>query len=80
MKLFGNIILERTLDGICVFLILLGAVLLYCKQAWILNIAYSIGALFIGSFIGFYLIFKFNKIDFVFEKITYNLEVGYEKK
>lgn len=71
MKLFGNIILERTLDGICVFLILLAAVLMYCKQAWILNITYSIGALFIGSFIGFYLVFKFNKIDFIFEKLTY---------
>ena len=69
MKLFGNIILERTLDGICVFLILLGAVLLYCKQTWILNITYSIGALFIGSFIAFYLMFKFNKVNYVCDKL-----------
>ena len=38
MKLFGSIILERTLDGICVFLILLSAILLYSKQQWILNL------------------------------------------
>jgi len=69
MKLFGNIILERTLDGICVFLILLAAVLMYCKQQWILNISYSIGALFIGSFLAFYLIFKFNKVNCVFDKL-----------
>jgi glycosyltransferase 2 family protein len=70
MKIFGNIILERTLDGICVFLILLSAILLYCKQQWILNLAYMIGALFIGSFIAFYLIFKFNKVDFICEKLA----------
>lgn len=69
MKMFGNIILERTLDGISVFLILLTAVLLYCKQAWILNIAYTIGAIFIGSFVGFYLIFKFNKVNFICDKM-----------
>lgn len=69
MKLFGSIILERTLDGICVFLILLVAILLYSKQAWILNLAYMIGVLFIGSFLAFYLIFKFNKVDFICEKL-----------
>jgi glycosyltransferase 2 family protein len=68
MKIFGNIILERTLDGICVFLILFAAILLYCKQPWILNLAYMIGALFIGSFITFYLVFKFKKVDFICEK------------
>lgn len=70
MKLFGSIILERTLDGICVFLILLFAILLYCKQAWILNLSYLIGLLFIGSFIVFYLVFKFNKVDFICEKLV----------
>ena len=69
MKLFGSIILERTFDGICVFLILLSAIFLYSKHQWILNIAYLIGALFIGSFIAFYLIFKFNKVDFICEKL-----------
>lgn len=65
MKLFGSIILERTLDGICVFFILLLAILSYCHQAWIFNLAYMIGFIFIGSFIIFYMIFKFNKIDFI---------------
>lgn len=68
MKIFGNIILERTLDGICVFLILLWAVLAYSKQQFMINLAYMIGTLFIGSFIIFYLIFKFNKIDFICQK------------
>lgn len=70
MKIFGSIILERTLDGICVFLILLSAILLYCHQQWILNLAYMIGALFIGSFVAFYLIFKFNKVDFICAKLV----------
>lgn len=70
MKLFGSIILERTLDGISVFLILLWAVLMYSKQQWMLNLAYMIGALFIGSFVVFYLIFKFNKVDFICEKLV----------
>lgn len=69
MKLFGSIILERTLDGICVFLILLCATLSYCNQPWIINLTYMIGSLFIGSFIIFYLIFKFNKVDFICEKL-----------
>lgn len=63
MKVFGSIILERTLDGISVFLMLLAAILLYCKQQWILHISYGIGAIFIGSLVVFYIIFKFNKID-----------------
>ena len=70
MKVFGSIILERTLDGISVFLILLAAVLLYCKQAWILKITYGIGALFVGSMLVFYLVFKYNKINFICEKLS----------
>lgn len=70
MKLFGSIILERTLDGICVFLILLFAILAYSNHQWILNLAYMIGAIFVGSFLGFYLIFKFNKIDLVCQKLS----------
>ena len=70
MKVFGSIILERTLDGICVFLILLAAILLYFKENWILNLAYAIGALFIGSLIVFWLIFKFNKIDVICNKMN----------
>lgn len=71
MKVFGSIILERTFDGICVFLILLAAILIYFKHDWILNLAYGIGALFIGSLVVFYLIFKFNKVDWICEKLTF---------
>jgi len=69
MKLFGSIILERTLDGISVFLILLFAVVSYSSQQWMLNLAYMIGVLFVGSFVAFYLIFKFNKVDYICEKL-----------
>ncbi len=70
MKVFGSIILERTLDGISVFFILLFAVLVYCKNnPVILSAIYFFGFIFIGSMIAFYLIFKFNKIDFVCKKI-----------
>ena len=79
MKVFGSIILERTLDGISVFLILLGAVLLYCKQEWILNITYGIGALFVGSMVAFYLIFKYNKINFICEKLAEVCKIFPEK-
>lgn len=71
MKVFGSIILERTLDGISVFLMLLAAIFLYCKQQWILHIAYGIGALFVGSLIAFYVIFKFDKVDFICSKLSY---------
>lgn len=70
MKVLGSIILERIFDGICVFLILLFAVMMYCRQAWIFHLAYGIGALFIGSLLVFYLIFKFDKIDWIFAQIS----------
>lgn len=69
MKIFGSIILERTFDGIAVFLILLLAVLCYANQQWMLNLAYAVGGIFVGSFLLFYIIFKFNKVDFVFCKL-----------
>lgn len=70
MKVFGSIILERTLDGISVFFILLFAVLVYCRNnPTILSAIYFFGFIFIGSMIAFYLIFKFNKIDFVCKNI-----------
>ncbi len=70
MKLFGSIILERTQDGISVFFILLFAVLFYCsKNPIITSLACTIGFIFIGSMIAFYLIFKFNKIDWICQKL-----------
>lgn len=69
MKIFGSVILERVFDGLAVFFILLAAVFLYCKEQWIINITYAVGALFIGCLVMFYLIFRFNKIDYATEKI-----------
>ncbi len=70
MKVLGSIILERIFDGICVFLILLFAVMMYCKQDWIFHLAFGIGALFVGSLLVFYLIYKFDKIDWIFLQIS----------
>ncbi len=61
LKIFGTIILERLFDGIAMFCILLGAILLYSDAQWILNLTLGIGAAFITSTVGFYLIFKYNK-------------------
>ena len=61
LKVFGTIILERLFDGITMFLFLLGAILLYSKAQWILNLTFSIGAVFILGTILVYLIFKYNK-------------------
>lgn len=70
MKLLGSIILERLIDGISVLLILLFAILMYFRQRWIVEIAAVSGILFCGSLGVFYLIFKFNKIESICEKIT----------
>ncbi len=77
MKLLGSIILERLIDGISVLLILFFAVLTYFKHQWILNIAYIAAALFLGSLIIIFLIFKFNRIDYFFEKL---IQVHFLKK
>lgn len=69
MKILGSILIERTFDGICVFCILLFAVIMYCKQQWIINLTYSVGTLFFGCLTIFWLIFKFNKINYICEII-----------
>lgn len=61
LKIFGTIILERLFDGIAMFCILLGAILLYSDAQWILNLTLGIGTIFIIGIITFYLIFKYNK-------------------
>jgi len=68
MKIFGSIILERTLDGITVLSILFAAILIYSKQQWIVNIAYMSAFLFIGSLVLFFIICKYNKIDAIKNK------------
>ncbi len=71
MKLLGSIILERIIDGISVLLILFFAVLTYFKHQWVLNITYLAAALFLGSLAVFYFVFKFNKIDWFFDKLIH---------
>ena len=70
IKILGSILIERTFDGICVFCILLFAVSTYCKQQWIINLTYSAGALFFGCLTAFWIIFKFNKTDWICEKMV----------
>lgn len=70
MKLLGSIILERIIDGISVLIILIFAVLTYFKHQWVLNITYLATALFLGSLTVFYIVFKYNKIDSVFAKLS----------
>jgi len=70
MKLLGSIILERIIDGISVLLILFFAVLTYFKHQWVLNITYIAAALFLGSLAVFFLVFKFNKISWFFDKLS----------
>ena len=70
MKILGSIILERIIDGISVLLILLFAVLMYCKQPWILNLTYLAAVLFLGSLLTIYFILKFNKSELIFKKLS----------
>lgn len=69
IKIFGSVILERIFDGIAVFIILLCSVLMFCKKVWILKFTYFTGFLFLGSLVLFYLIYKFDKIDFISQKL-----------
>lgn len=73
MKMLGSIILERIIDGVSVLLILAFAVLTYFKHSWVLKITYLASFLFIGSLIFFFLIFKFNKTNIFFNKLS---EIG----
>jgi len=69
MKMLGSIILERIIDGISVLLILIFAVISYCKKPWILNITYIATLLFVGSFIFFFILIKSNKTGAFFTKL-----------
>lgn len=70
VKVLGSIIFERLIDGISVLLILLFAVIFYCKQQWVLNITYLASALFVGSLLFFFVIFKLNRTEAFFEKLS----------
>ena len=70
MKLLGSIILERLIDGISVLSILFFAILAYFKHRWVFNIAAVSGCMFLGALSAIYIIFKFNRIEYIFEKIS----------
>ena len=70
MKMLGSIILERIIDGISILLILIFAALTYFKHDWVINITYSAAALFLGSLLFFYILFKTNKISCIFHKLS----------
>ena len=70
MKLLGSIILERLIDGISILLILFFAIVTYFRHRWVLNIAAVAACLFLGALAVIYIIFKFNKIEYIFKKIS----------
>lgn len=70
MKLLGSIILERLIDGISILLILFFAIVTYFRHRWVLNIAAVAACLFFGALAVIYIIFKFNKIEYIFKKIS----------
>lgn len=70
MKMLGSIILERIIDGISVLLILTFAVLTYFKHPAVLKITYIAASLFLGSLTVFFMILKFHRTDWFFEKLS----------
>ena len=62
MKLFGSVMLERIFDGLSVCVILYFCVMTFANLSWIRRMADLSMILFGGSFVGFYLIVKFDKI------------------
>ena len=79
MKIFASVILERIFDGIAVFLLLLTAVLNCYKQKWIINFTFFTGFMFIFAIIAAYLIFRYNKVYPIFERLN-KLSDKYLKK
>lgn len=65
MKLFGSVMLERILDGVSICTILYLCVIMYANLPWLKNIANFSMLLFGGCLLGFYMIVKFNKVDYI---------------
>lgn len=62
MKIFGSVMLERILDGVCICVILYFCILSYANLVWIRRTADIAMLLFGGSLVVVYLIVRFNKI------------------
>lgn len=63
MEILGSVVLERIFDGLTVLLILLIAMFVYYRTPNIMALSAVTAIIFIGSLIGGYLLFKFNKIN-----------------
>ncbi len=70
MKILGSVILERIFDGIAVFVMLLIAVINYCRQDWIVRLSGFVGLLFIGSLIVAYILIKSDRITPFFSDVS----------
>ncbi len=74
LKIFGSVILERLFDGTAIFLILLFSVKLYFSTSEVINFTATIaGVLFLGSLALAFAIFRFNKLNSIFDFIEKKL-------
>lgn len=63
LEIFGSVVLERIFDGLTVLLILLTAMFVYYRTPKMMTLSAITAAIFIGSLVCGYLLFKFNKIN-----------------
>lgn len=63
LEILGSVVLERIFDGLTVLLILLIAMFAYYRTPWMIKLSAITAVVFIGSLVGGYLLFKFNKIN-----------------
>ena len=69
VTVFSSIVLERILDGIVVLSMLLLSILFFFHQPWMYKLAFSVAALFGGSFILVYCLFKYSNTDVLAQKL-----------
>ena len=74
LKIFGSVILERLFDGTAIFLILVFAVKMYFSTSEVINVTATLaGALFLGSLLAAFILFRFNKLNSFFDFIETKL-------
>lgn len=69
MKAFTTIFLERVFDGSVVFFFLLISIINVYNKGWVVNLATTVGILFLGSMLALFLFAKFGNPDTFCEKI-----------
>lgn len=70
VKVISSILLERILDGIVVFSMLVFVMLFFCKQPWIYDIATLAGSIFLGLFAILFYIIKSGKLEDFLRKLS----------